>query len=328
MVGSVAAFPDPSAHQADDKRKSTKPGPRTVGVQTSFYLHNLYPLYHTFFTNLGLEMVLADEPDPDGEKMTSSAFCYPAEIAHGMFKNLLDKKPDVIFLPKVAQLQVDGIDAEGWAKRSTCCMAAHEPHYLRSAFRDVSIPLLTPVLDFHKGWGTQEAEFVELGRALGKDPVDSAKAYRAGVAALERFARKKKELGDEILSKLEEDEDAIAVVLFGRTYNAFVDEANFGIPRKFASRGYYILPYECLRFEEEDTLWNMSWAAGHDIIRASRFVKKHPQLFAAFITNFSCGPDSFLVGYVRDIMGNKPSLTLELDNHTADAGVNTRVEAF
>ncbi|MBW1827412.1 MAG: activase, partial [Deltaproteobacteria bacterium] len=47
-----------------------------------------------------------------------------------------------------------------------------------------------------------------------------------------------------------------------------------------------------------------------------------------FITNFSCGPDSFIIGYFRDIMGRKPSLTLELDNHTADAGLETRIEAF
>ncbi|UCD32080.1 MAG: activase, partial [Desulfobacterales bacterium] len=60
----------------------------------------------------------------------------------------------------------------------------------------------------------------------------------------------------------------------------------------------------------------------------SRFVKRHPQLFGTFITNFSCGPDSFIIGYFRDIMGRKPSLTLELDSHTADAGLETRIEAF
>ncbi len=314
--------------EIDGNGVGVEPGLRTVGIQTSFYLHNLFPLYHTFLSELGFEVVLADEPDPDGVKMTSSAFCYPGEIAHGMFKNLLEKKPDIIILPKVAQLPVDGRGAKGWAEQSTCCMGAQEPYYIQSAFRDIPVPLLTPILDFSEGWGSQEEKFIEMGRELGRDPEASARAYRAGVARQERFQRKKKELGDKLLRELEADPDSVAVVLFGRTYNAFAEEANFGIPRKFASRGYRVLPYECLRYEEEESLPNMSWAAGHEIIRAARFVKKHPQLFAAFVTNFSCGPDSFLVGYVRDIMGNKPSLTLELDNHTADAGVNTRVEAF
>jgi predicted nucleotide-binding protein (sugar kinase/HSP70/actin superfamily) len=72
----------------------------------------------------------------------------------------------------------------------------------------------------------------------------------------------------------------------------------------------------------------MYWGMGQRIMMATRFVKQHPQLFGTFITNFSCGPDAFVVGYFRDIMGRKPSLTLELDSHTADAGLETRIEAF
>ena len=72
----------------------------------------------------------------------------------------------------------------------------------------------------------------------------------------------------------------------------------------------------------------MYWGMGKIIMKAGRLVERHPQLFGTYITNFSCGPDSFVVGYFRDIMNRKPSLTLELDNHTADAGLETRVEAF
>jgi predicted nucleotide-binding protein (sugar kinase/HSP70/actin superfamily) len=72
----------------------------------------------------------------------------------------------------------------------------------------------------------------------------------------------------------------------------------------------------------------MYWGMGKLIMKAARVVEKHPQLFGTYITNFSCGPDSFLLGYFRDIMGRKPSLTLELDSHTADAGLETRGEAF
>jgi len=47
-----------------------------------------------------------------------------------------------------------------------------------------------------------------------------------------------------------------------------------------------------------------------------------------YLTNFSCGPDSFLLSYAEEIMGNRPLLMLELDEHGADAGYMTRVEAF
>ena len=46
------------------------------------------------------------------------------------------------------------------------------------------------------------------------------------------------------------------------------------------------------------------------------------------ISNFGCGPDSFIEHFYRHIMGDKPLLMLELDEHSAVAGMLTRLEAF
>ncbi|MEX0321409.1 MAG: acyl-CoA dehydratase activase [Puniceicoccaceae bacterium] len=308
--------------------KNGKPKIKRIGMTKSFYQNNLYPLYQTYFKQLGIEIVMGDETDQEGVSRATSSFCFPAQIAHGMFQDLLKKKPDAIFLPKISQLYVRNSKARGYAKHSTCCLAAAEPFYLRSVFQETPVPILSPTFEFHNGWDAMVDEFVKLGLDLGCNPVDAEQAYMDGVKKLEEFERDKKALGDDVLIALEDNPDAVGIVLFGRTYNTFAKEANFGIPRKFSTRGVYVLPYDCLRFENEESMENMSWAAGHDIMRGVRLVKKHPQLFAAYVTNFSCGPDSFMVGYMRDLMGNKPSLTLELDSHTADAGINTRVEAF
>ena len=135
-------------------------------------------------------------------------------------------------------------------------------------------------------------------------------------------------VGRKALKTLESDPEKFAVVLFARPYNGFVEEAHMGIPHKFASRGMLVMPVDFLDIEAEPSKRHMYWGMGQLILKASRMVKKHPQLFGTYITNFSCGPDSFVIGYFRDIMGRKPSLTLELDSHTADAGLETRVEAF
>ena len=72
----------------------------------------------------------------------------------------------------------------------------------------------------------------------------------------------------------------------------------------------------------------MHWEIGQKIIKGSQIVKRDNQLFGMYITNFLCAIDSLLVTYFRRIMNQKPSLTLEIDGHTADAGIDTRVEAF
>jgi predicted nucleotide-binding protein (sugar kinase/HSP70/actin superfamily) len=131
-----------------------------------------------------------------------------------------------------------------------------------------------------------------------------------------------------VLEYLKNNSDKKAVVLFGRPYNAFVSEANMGIPHKFASRGEIVIPYDMLDFKEKKVSEKMYWSMGQMIIKGAELVSEHSNLFAAYVSNFSCGPDSFLLNYFRKINGSKPSLILELDSHTADAGLDTRIEAF
>ena len=111
----------------------------------------------------------------------------------------------------------------------------------------------------------------------------------------------------------------------GRPYNAFSIAGNMGIPHKFAAR-VGVNPV-IFSHHGEEAIPNMYWAAGQTIPKLPVWSSASPALWG-YITNFSCGPDSFLLGYFRQIMGDKPSLTLELDGHTADAGLDTRVEAF
>ena len=73
---------------------------------------------------------------------------------------------------------------------------------------------------------------------------------------------------------------------------------------------------------------DMYWRSGQDILRAAAVIRDDPRLHAIYLTNFNCGPDAFLLSFFRDAMGDKPFLELEVDEHTADAGLVTRCEAF
>ena len=53
-------------------------------------------------------------------------------------------------------------------------------------------------------------------------------------------------------------------------------------------------------------------------------VKQHPNLFLLCVSNFSCTIDAFTHSMLASEMGSKPYLILEIDAHTADAGVQTR----
>ncbi len=303
---------------------------KTIGIPRSYLTNMLLPLWSKFFADCGYKVVLSDDVDAQGLKKTRTSLCFPGEIAHGCFANLLKKKPHAIFLPKILELYVENSVNRRREHQTTCMLLQSEPYYVPCAFKGLmkSIKLLRPSFDFAQGWDTQQKAFTELGRMLGVDSIVSQRAYKAGVEQLRAFFSSLKQLGKEVLETLEKDNDTTAIVLFGRPYNAFASEANMGIPAKFATRGELVIPWDLLPYENETCDKDMNWAIGQNLMKTAHFVFKHPRLFAAWITNFSCGPDSFLVGYFRDIMEDKPSLTLELDSHTADAGVNTRIEAF
>lgn len=299
----------------------------TVGMNRSFQVNTYFPFYNRFFAELGSRLVLPDTVDPDGMEQRTAPFCFPVEISHGYLANLLAKKPDFVFLPHLRGLP----GAKGEAVSCTCPLAQGEPFYLQAAFPGLAgQPLLTPGLNFSGGIAANLPVFKEIAAWLGVRPGRAKAAMQAAIAEQEAFSADLRRMGAEALAELERHPEQVGVVLFGRPYNSMVQVANRGIPAKFASRGIRIIPLDMVPCQEEtlDPDGNMYWAMGQMILRAARFVARHPQLFGVFVTNFSCGPDSFVVTYFRDIMGRKPSLTLELDSHTADAGIETRIEAF
>ena len=72
----------------------------------------------------------------------------------------------------------------------------------------------------------------------------------------------------------------------------------------------------------------MYWRSGQRILKAARAVRENRNLHAIYIGNFLCGPDSFILKYFKKEMGEKPFLSIEIDEHSADAGAITRCEAF
>jgi predicted CoA-substrate-specific enzyme activase len=320
-----------------DSRGQAGSNKKTVGLNLSFLTYSLLPLYHTFFQKLGFNVLLPVQALHEGIRYQGAAFCYPAALAHGFFLDLLNKKPDYLFLPQVSEMYVTHAISREPEHQSTCFILQAEPYYLKAAFKEYlsNRKMITSTLNFSNGFRAAEADFVRIAKKLGVGNKEAVAAYAQACDAQEEFARRLKSAGEELLRNLRDNPEDIAAVIFGRPYNAFCPDMNMGIPNKFATRGIQVVPFDLLPYESVDykgpmELYgkNLTWAFGQMILRAASFTQQNKQLFGVYITNFSCGPDSFLLTYFREIMKEKPSLTIEIDSHTADAGVNTRIEAF
>ncbi|MFO7569344.1 MAG: acyl-CoA dehydratase activase-related protein, partial [Smithellaceae bacterium] len=304
-----------------------------VGFNRSFLVNTYYPLYSTFFATLGYEPVIADACLPAGVDEKEASFCYPAELAHGFFHNLLsgEHRLDYIFLPHFKALPNTGPANDS----QVCPFVQGETFYLRTTFRPTleslenkDLLLLTPLIDLSCGIEAMEKPLLAAAQKMGAKKSEARQAFKTALLRQQACFAQMRQAGENALRQLEENPLEMAVILVGRPYAGLAAQANKGIPRMFASRGHLVIPLDFLPIANEPGKRHMYWGTGQQILQAAGLIQKHPQLFGAYITNFSCGPDSFLLTYFRDIMASKPSLTLELDSHTACAGLETRIEAF
>jgi predicted CoA-substrate-specific enzyme activase len=308
----------------------------SIGFNRSFLVNTYYPLYSNFFAALGYDIVMPDSPSQEGVDQRNAAFCFPVELAHGFFFSLLEleNSPDYIFLPHFKAVPGEK-NSNSSSQSQVCPLVQGETFYLQTTFRKKieqlkqrGTRLLTPLIDLSIDLDDAKGPLVKTAIKMGVGRREAGRAFDIALQQQRACQAEMKAMGRRALAELNADPQKFAVVIFSRPYNGFVEEAHMGIPHKFASRGIPVIPLDFLELEEEHSKRHMYWGMGKLIMKAARLVERHPQLFGNYITNFSCGPDSFVVGYFRDIMGRKPSLTLELDSHTADAGLETRVEAF
>jgi predicted nucleotide-binding protein (sugar kinase/HSP70/actin superfamily) len=122
-----------------------------------------------------------------------------------------------------------------------------------------------------------------------------------------------------------------AIVLLGRPYNIYDRTVCCDIPRKLrTSYGINVLPLDFLPLDGEAVSPindNMYWHSGRQILAAAQITRRIPGLHLIYISNFKCGPDSYIKSFLDDA-GGKPSLVLQFDGHSSDVGYITRCEAY
>lgn len=295
-----------------------------VGIPLSFSVHSLYPFYNWFFHALGFRTVLSDGVDREGVARVESSYCFPAEIAHGAVQNVLEKGVDYVFVPHLRDLE----SYESTVHANFCPITQGLPYYIKKAFPDVPPErFLEVVVSFKHGNAKARDLFRKIGPGLGVSVAEIDRAFEVALEKQTAYQRAARALGERALEEARRA-DRPVIALLGRPYNAFTPEANMGIPRKFTSRGHTVIPFDILPFEDEQIFPNMYWYYGQQDMKASALLAKEENVYVTFISNFSCAPDSFLLHYVKWQMGVKPFLILELDAHSADAGIDTRIEAF
>ena len=307
-------------------------GSRTVGIPRTMFYYDRFPFWCAYFQELGFDVVVSSPTDRKismvGEELAIAQPCFPVKVAHGHVQDLLEKCVDYVLIPNT-------VDAEGpddGLESHLCPWNQTLPFVVRAVPQlELAHPkFLSPTVHFRLGPRHVEKELKEFARGLGIKPRMNTRAVMAAYAAQSTFADALQQAGKEAMARLRETDEP-ALVLVGRPYNIFDRGVNCDIPRKLRTLyGINVLPMEVLPLDAEDISEvnpNMYWNSGRRILAAARIVSRNPNLHLVYISNFKCGPDSYIKSFVDEAAG-KPSLVLQFDGHANDAGFITRCEAY
>ena len=304
----------------------------SIGIPRAMYTYDRLPFWATLFKSCGFDVVLSRQTDKIIREMgidgSVAEPCFPIRVAHGHVAELLEAGVDHVFIPAQLNEETDHPEIESHA----CPWGQTLPHVIRLAprFEGSEDKFLAPIMHFRRG-----PEYVRdtLRAALKPLGVPSRVVDQAVLEAYEAqsdFRARLMEAGANALSTLAEHEE-LGIVLVGRPYNIYDAGVNMDIPAKL--RRYYgvnIIPIDFLPLWGKDTREitpNMFWNYGRKILQAAKVVAEHPNLHIIYITNFKCGPDSYVKHFIHTA-SPEPFLVLQFDEHTNDAGAMTRCEAY
>ena len=308
------------------------PRRKTVGVPFALMIHKFFPMANAFFRHLGYNVLLSPPTNEEiirlSQQTAQAETCYPVKLIHGHMAWLAEQGVDYIFLPSIHTMKHETSRVE---HNYGCVYMQTAPRLAARALRleERGITLLNPVFDLDFGQEAMASAMLGLGKQLGIPKVRCLPALMSGAQAVRRHTAAVEKQGRDLLASLGPEDKVL--VLITRNYGLSDPVLNMGIPRLLLERGYKVLTLSHLPAHDLDLSAdhpNLYWPFGQHILSGAKLVAHHPNLYAVYLTNHGCGPDTTLSYLFRQEMGDKPYLHIEVDEHFSPVGVITRIEAF
>jgi predicted CoA-substrate-specific enzyme activase len=302
-------------------------GRLTVGMQRALYGHHSAILWAHFFDRLGYRLVLTPPTNArisaKGVERAVDGVCYPVKVSYGHVEQLAGKTR-YLFIPSLINMATPKPSETGFY----CPMVQSNSYMVRMAFDLDRASILNPVIHLKHDPDTLAVEiYRQIGAKLDLSKGLIKKAWYHALGRQKQFIADMHQQGSRILRKLDADEPILMVT--GRPYNLYDDRLNLRLGQNLAKLGIMALPMDFMDVSPVDLTEfpSMFWGLGAQILKTAKVVAANPNYFGLHLTNFGCGADSFIEHFYKSIMQDKPYLILELDEHSAAAGVMTRLEA-
>jgi len=307
-------------------------GKATIGLPRGMYIYEHFPFWNLFFRTLGYRVLLSDESNATivrrGNEASVAEPCLPIQVYHGHVQQLYEKEVDWIFVPNMINAETNFKKVNSYY----CPWGQTLPFVIKSSPTLVKVKdkIISPPLRFREGINSVSKSLFNALKFLGESKKSITGALELAYTELNTIKEKLILSGKEAIDTIHHSGE-IGIILIGRTYNIYDRGMTLDIGNKL--RDYYgvnVVPMDFLPVDTIDISMihqNMYWNYGRKIIAAAKYIANYKNLHLIYLTNFKCGPDSYVKHFITKASG-KPFLTLQFDGHSNDAGYITRCEAY
>ncbi len=310
---------------------------KKIGIPRALFYHQFYPLWETFFEGLGVEIVVSDHTTKkildDGVKSCVDEACLPVKLYYGHVANLIGKV-DYLFIPRFTSIS---------KKEYVFPKFGGLPDMIRHNLNGLP-EIIDTEINLRKSTKHALKAAMEIGSYFTEDKSLIRQAY---AIAMESHREHKERLKKGILpmdvkkkiipSRGNNNGKMLNIAVIGHVYNLYDSYLNMDMIPKLAANGVNIITIDMLDSSVVDELSQqipkkMFWYFGRKAFGSALHILDRKDIDGViYVMSFGCGVDSFVCDLVeRKIRRSRdiPFIILTIDEHSGEAGMDTRLEAF
>ncbi|CCC57912.1 acyl-CoA dehydratase activase-related protein [Caloramator australicus] len=286
-----------------------------VGIPKGLLYYKYKPFFTTFFEELGAEIIESPDTNKEildlGVKLCTDEACLPIKVFHGHVEKIKDKC-DLILVPRIMQVE---------KREFICPKFCGIPEMIENNIKDLPLITKAPIYSYSADKFINWA--YETGKLFTKSYVKIQKAFEDALKEQNNFKE-----------GIDHEGFQYKIALIGHTYNIYDKFINMNLIKKLNGFGIGVITHEVV----DDSIKHMEikklfkrpfWTFAREYYGFASYAVKNKLIDGIiYLSSFACGIDSVIVELLKLEFEDVPFLLLKIDEHTGEAGFDTRVEAF
>lgn len=310
-----------------------------IGIPRALLYYRYSDVWKAFFEDLGYEVITSPETTEgifkSGLRKSQSDLCLPVKAFLGHVDCLKDSV-DFLFIPRYVSVEHDAY---------MCPKIIGLPDVVRACFRNLPRSI-TPAFNIKQDKENAAAGFArQIAESLSLNPSEVAKSFIEHSQNADSEGYIARAVSPEespaplpvvaVHTQKAILEKKLNIGLAGRPYllfDRYLGKNLFKFIQGLGANPVYINPSDA-EIKEAMTIipkW-VYWSMGKEVVTAAHSFFKDDAIDGVInICSATCGPDAFTGDLIRKRLNtrHKPYMSLSIDEHTSDVGIQTRLEAF